>query len=153
MYKDHRKAYEKLPESEQAQVLDIVQKALGDSGAANYTEAQVKDTVGEAVAAATVDFKPEKETSEKTEEKEKQTPADMLPQEHLFRNVEGWQDDYQTYSGKDLDESTRKVLDQNPEGEGNYFKWEYVKPDKEKKTDAVLVIIRKPAWKTIQGDI
>ncbi len=149
MFKDHRARYAKLPESEQNEVRKLAAESLGDASASGATETEIKEKLGEIVDAATAKA-PEEKRAEPPAGGRKM-PSDMEPQEKLFRDVEGWMDDYQTYAGDEIKPEVARVLEKKPEGEGKYFKWEYGKPSEGQ--DATLVIIRKPAWKDFQAAI
>jgi hypothetical protein len=154
MFEDHKKEYEKAPESDRNAVRELAAEALGDSKAAGYDEATVKKELGKIVDSALSEPAKKKADTAKTEmPKTVKYPDDMLPQERLFRDVQGWEDDYQSYSGDDLKPAVMRVLEQKPEGEGKYFKWEYGRPDKKSGQEATLVIIRKSPWKEFQGEI
>jgi hypothetical protein len=151
MYKDHRAIYEKAAESEQNQVRKLALENIGD--ASKLDENTVKERLGEIVDKdlKAPEKQPERKEGEaKKAEDKRKMPEGMLPQELLFRDVAGWQDDYQTFSGSDLEPDVISVLEKQPEGAGKYFKWQFVKA--ENPDDSVLVVFRNPAWKEFQGE-
>ena len=144
MYSDHRKLYEALGESEKAQVLKLAREELGDARGNKISKETIRETLGDAIGAATVEI-PKAQTGRG----KKPMPTDLEPQERLFRNVSEWNDNYQVYTGSDISDEVKQVLSKKPEGSGKYFQWEYGEPSEGQ--EATLVIVRKQPWEEFQS--
>ena len=125
MFKDHRQAYEALPESEQAKVLELVRETLGDAREGGLTESQVKDKLGEAVTAATMKVHPPRQPGQVGEPVKKGKdglPEDMTEEGAGCSGTSGiGADNYAAFAGDTITPEVASVLSKRPKGSGRYF--------------------------------
>jgi hypothetical protein len=91
----------------------------------------------------------------------------ITPVERLFTTITKWDNGAFTADSNRLDSTARKLLAENPKGEGEYFRWDYSSPEMVEEEQvakskagkmtvdrpAILRIYRKPSWEKIQDDV
>ncbi len=92
----------------------------------------------------------------------------MLDQEKVFTTIRKWEGDSYVIGADKLDPGTQEILAEKPEGEGHYFRWNYVTPaESEKMSDeeikkegftisqgqGVLSVERLGGWKEIETEV
>ncbi len=88
--------------------------------------------------------------------------------ERLFTTIRKWTGDTYVLSAEDLSQETRSALEKNPTGDGKYFYWYYISPEKSGKAseeeirrkgftvspgEGGLMVRRKPAWKENESKV